>query len=69
MSYNDQRELKSLPATIEKLETSLSAIHAEMAAPGFYQQAAKLMAAKQAEEADLRTKLAATYERWEELDQ
>jgi ATP-binding cassette subfamily F protein uup len=69
LSYNDQRELKSLPATIEKLEASLAAIHEEMAASGFYQQAAKLMAAKQAEEADLRTRLAAAYKRWEALEQ
>lgn len=68
LSYNDQRELKNLPVKIEKLETAIAEMHAEMAEPEFYQQDAKLISQKQAEEAQMQTDLAAAYERWEELE-
>ncbi|TWT32251.1 ABC transporter ATP-binding protein uup [Posidoniimonas corsicana] len=68
LSYNDQRELKSLPAKIEKLEAGIAALHEQMADPAFYQQDARVIRDKQAEEAELQGQLAAAYERWESLE-
>ncbi|TWT73848.1 ABC transporter ATP-binding protein uup [Posidoniimonas polymericola] len=68
LSYNEQRELKSLPALIEKLEGSIAALHEEMADPAFYQQDAKLIRVKQAEEAEQQQQLAEAYARWESLE-
>lgn len=68
LSYNEQRELKSLPGLIEKLEGSIAALHEEMADPAFYQQEAKVIRQKQAEEAEQQQQLAEAYERWESLE-
>ncbi len=68
LGYNEQRELKALPAKIEKLESAIAVLHEAMAAPEFYQQEPKTIAAKQAEEADLQSQLAVAYERWEQLE-
>ncbi|MEN1679726.1 MAG: ATP-binding cassette domain-containing protein [Planctomycetota bacterium] len=68
LSYNEQRELKSLPAKIEKLEARVAELHAAMADPAFYNQPASDIAAGQAEEQSLQAELTAAYERWEELE-
>ncbi|MEM9184862.1 MAG: ATP-binding cassette domain-containing protein [Planctomycetota bacterium] len=68
LSYNEQRELKSLPAAIEKLEAKVAELHGAMAEPGFYQQDAKAIAAAQAEEAGLQQQIAEAYDRWETLE-
>ena len=69
LSYKDQRELDQLPATIEKLEAEQAALHAQMADAGFYRQAADAISAAQNRLAELETQLAATYARWEALEE
>jgi ATP-binding cassette subfamily F protein uup len=67
--YKIQRELEQLPGQIENAEKEISALEAEVAAPGFFQRLPaetepvlrKLGVAQQ--------KLEAYYRRWEELEQ
>ena len=68
LSYKLQRELDTLPALMEKLETELVALQQKVNQPGFYQQphdatapVIEAMAVKQAE-------LDKALERWAELD-
>ncbi|MCA9234058.1 MAG: ATP-binding cassette domain-containing protein [Planctomycetales bacterium] len=68
LSYKDQRELAALPARIEKLESEIEQLHAEMAAPEFYKQPSEVMTERQAAERRLAAELAAAYARWEELE-
>lgn len=68
LSYKEQRELNSLPATIERLESELETLHAKMADPAFYQSDPKTIAAAQAETTGLQAQLDAAYARWEELE-
>jgi ATP-binding cassette subfamily F protein uup len=39
LSYKDQRELDGLPDRIEELEAEIAGLEAQIAAPGFYEQA------------------------------
>ncbi len=68
LSYKDQRELERLPELIAKLEAQQSALHEETAKPEFYKLPGNRIAAKQAETQAVATKLAAAYERWQELE-
>jgi ATP-binding cassette subfamily F protein uup len=68
LSYNQQRELESLPATIEQLETEVAAIHEAMADPRFFQQPGEIIATEQAKLVDLESRLSTAYARWEELE-
>ena len=67
-SYKLQRELELLPGEIERLETSLQAIHARMAGPDFYQAPATEIAAVSARATELQAELEAAFRRWEELE-
>lgn len=69
LSYNEQRELAALPATIEQLESEMSAMHQTMADPAFYQLPSSQIAAAQSRHTELERNLAAAYSRWEELEQ
>jgi ATP-binding cassette subfamily F protein uup len=69
LSYNEQRELAALPATIEQLESEISAMHQTMADPAFYQLPSGQIAAAQSRHTELERNLAAAYARWEELEQ
>jgi len=69
LSYNEKRELENLPARIETIERSIDELHQTMAEPSFYQQAGDRIAAEQARLSDLEQQLAASYERWEELEE
>ncbi len=68
LSYKERRELDALPALIEQLEQEIEGLHTTMADPSFYRQDGEVIAQKQAELADLDARLAAAYQRWEELD-
>ena len=68
LSYKLQRELESLPAEIERLETALAAIHEQMADPTFYQSPAPEIAAVSNRAAALQADLEAAFGRWEELE-
>lgn len=67
LSYKEQRELDSLPATIEKIEGEIQALHAQMAESSFYQQPGARIAAQQARLKELDEQLTLTYARWETL--
>jgi ABC transport system ATP-binding/permease protein len=68
LAFKVQRELENLPALIEKLETRLAALHAEMAEPGFFKQPGAIIASRQSEERDAAAQLAAAFTRWEEIE-
>lgn len=68
LSFKDQRELETLPATIEKLEAEVAVLHTEMANPQFYQQSGDKIAKAQGQLSELEAKLAHAYSRWEELE-
>ncbi|MEK6246926.1 MAG: ABC transporter ATP-binding protein, partial [Planctomycetales bacterium] len=69
LSYNEQRELQDLPATIETLEDKIATLHDTMAQPGFYQLAGDSIAAEQTRLKQLESNLATVFARWEELGQ
>jgi ATP-binding cassette subfamily F protein uup len=67
-SFKEQRELESLPAQIETLETELAALHAAMAEPGYFRQPGDLLARDQGRLRDLESRLATAFARWEALE-
>lgn len=68
LSYNESRELKSLPQKIEELEAELAKIHEAMADPDFYRQSGDEIAEKQTRAKELEADLSTSYARWEELE-
>ena len=68
LSYKDQRELDALPGEIDSLEKALSALQAEIAEPGFYEQDADAIQAKLGELSETETTIDARLERWSELE-
>jgi ATP-binding cassette subfamily F protein uup len=68
LSYKDQRELDQLPAAIEELEAAVAAVHEELADPEFYKRPGDEIATRTARARDLEARLAAAYQRWEELE-
>lgn len=68
LAYKEKRELDSLPKTIEKLEAQLGELHTKMADPAFYQGPPAELAAAQAENTSLQSRLDTAYARWEELE-
>ena len=68
LSYNDQRELDSLPIEIEQLEERIAALQALIAAPDFYAQEAELVQKKLRELNDAEELLEQRIERWGELE-
>ena len=68
LSYNDQRELDSLPIEIEQLEESIATLQALIAAPDFYAQEAELVQKKLRELNDAEELLEQRIERWGELE-
>jgi ATP-binding cassette subfamily F protein uup len=68
LTYREQQELTSLPATIEQLEAQIAALHDAMARPDFYQQPGERIAAEQSRLKEFNAQLTSAYERWEELE-
>jgi ATP-binding cassette subfamily F protein uup len=68
LSYKDQRELDSLPVEIERLEKSIAALQAQIAAPDFYAQEAERVQQKLRELSDAEEQLEQRIERWGELE-
>ena len=68
LSFNDQQELKSLPAELEALESKLETIEKQMADANFFKQEHKKTAAVTDELKELQATLTQKYERWEELE-
>jgi ATP-binding cassette subfamily F protein uup len=68
LAYKEQRELETLPLSIEKLEKEQAALHNKLADPIFYQAGGKdLTTVNQRLEA-IEAELAKAFKRWEELD-
>ena len=68
LKFAEQRELESLPARIEDLETRLAAMHEEMAAPQFYQRNRESIVEANQRVQALEQELTDAYARWEELE-
>ena len=67
-SFKEQRELESLPALIETVETEIAALHAAMAGPDYFRQPGDVLARDQARLRDLEVRLAGAFTRWEALE-
>ncbi|SDZ79083.1 ATP-binding cassette domain-containing protein [Microbulbifer marinus] len=68
LSYKLQRELDSLPALIEQLETEIDGLEQEVAQPEFYQQEQATVEARLRQLADKQSQLEAAFDRWSELE-
>ncbi|MCA9188257.1 MAG: ATP-binding cassette domain-containing protein [Planctomycetales bacterium] len=69
LSYKEQRELESLPAVIEQLETRIADIHDRMADADFYRQPGDLIASEKLRLQQCEAELQIAYARWEQLEQ
>lgn len=69
LNFNEQRELSQLPQEIEKLEQKITSLQVQMAEPQFYQQDAQFIAKITQRLASEEALLAATFARWEELEE
>jgi ABC transport system ATP-binding/permease protein len=68
LNYQEQRELKELPAKIETLEAEISRQHTQMLESDFYTKNAQEIVAFNANLKTLEDRLAEYYVRWEELE-
>lgn len=68
LNFKEQKELKELPARIEKLEEQIGQLHTAMAAADFYKKSGEDIAKTQKELSDLETQVAEAYTRWETLE-
>lgn len=68
LSFNDQQELKNLPQEIEKLESKVTDLEAQMADPNFFKQEHRVTAAVTDELQAINATLKIKYDRWEKLE-
>ena len=68
LSYNEQRELESLPGKIEMLEAEQARLHTSMSEANFYQQPGDQIAAVVSRLEIVRQELERCYARWDELE-
>ena len=68
LSFNEQRELSSLPARIEALEARIGELRDRLADPALYREAPEQVKALHAELAQQDSELALVYARWEDLE-
>ena len=68
LSFNDRRELGSLPAKIEKLEQQQSELEQQMSEPGFYQSGYGQVEAATQKLAEVQRQLEVAFGRWDELE-
>jgi len=69
LSYNDRRELESLPERIESLEAEQTRLHERMADPAFYRQEGDAIAETKERLVAVEARLEEAYERWEALEE
>jgi len=67
LSFKETKELESLPALIESLESELETLHNQLADPAFYRNQDNAVAAKK-QLAEIESQHAHAYERWEHLE-
>ncbi|MDP7537837.1 MAG: ATP-binding cassette domain-containing protein, partial [Methylococcales bacterium] len=68
LSYNDQRELAQLPASIEQLEAKQAELNNQINTPTFYQQDHDVVAQTLKALEGLEGELEVSYARWDELE-
>jgi ATP-binding cassette subfamily F protein uup len=68
LSFNEQRELKSLPAVIERLEAEQTALHAELSDPALFRDLPAQARAAATRLHDVAAELEAAYARWAALE-
>jgi len=68
LSYKLQRELESLPATMEQLEQEVEALQEKISAPEFYAQDQEKISLQLELLANKEQELEVCFERWEELE-
>lgn len=68
LTYQEQLDLKALPAKIEELEARQQAFNEQMSDPAFYQQDADKISEVQKQVAALEAEMEDTFERWERLE-
>jgi ABC transport system ATP-binding/permease protein len=68
LNYKEQKELETLPALLEKLETRQAELHDQMAAPDFFKKEGDLISQSNKELEKLNTDLTEAYSRWEALE-
>ncbi len=69
LTYKEERELESLPQTIESLEEEQETLCTQMADPSFYQQEGELVAKSKDRLSLVEKELESAYGRWEELEE
>ncbi|MBA2879898.1 ATP-binding cassette subfamily F protein uup [Desulfosalsimonas propionicica] len=68
LNFNQKKELKALPETIEALEAEQSSLQSAMAGPDFYKQDKQTILAHQKRLETVEARIAEAYQRWEELE-
>jgi ATP-binding cassette subfamily F protein uup len=68
LKWKEERELEVLPARIEELEVEQASLHAALADPDLYRTDGDVVARHRERLEALEVELAATYARWEELE-
>lgn len=68
LTFNEQQELKKLPAKIEKLEADIAAMHEAMGQPTYFQKPADQITADAKTLNSLENDLATSFQRWETLE-
>jgi len=68
MNYKDQRDLKELPAVIEKLEAEIKALHETLCDPVLYQKDPAAFGKAQTRLEQAEQELEKTFARWTELE-
>ena len=69
MSFDEKKELKSLPKIIERLEAKVAELQKQMATPEFYQQSQEQIQKVTIELEGIESELEKAYERWSYLDE
>ncbi|WP_273149058.1 ATP-binding cassette domain-containing protein [Methylophaga thiooxydans] len=69
LTYQEQLDLKALPAKIEELEAKQAAFNKQMSDPDFYKKDAETITTLQQAVDDLEQTLSATYAKWEALEE
>lgn len=69
LSQKEQRELESLPATIERLENEQASLAAQLSDPTFYQRRSGDAPAMKAQLETIEKDLAQAFSRWEDLEE
>jgi ATP-binding cassette subfamily F protein uup len=68
LSYKEQRELASLPAKLEELESLKAQLHAEVSDPSFYSRPHAEVAAQLARLAEIDGQIETAFARWSKLE-